>query len=686
MRMSKPLFRVVLCVCAALILVVAVHAQETVEDAFPQIETIPCPMSLPPGDVDGETFTCGIVRVPENWDEPGTRMLSIQFAIAHSPSLSTFTDPVIYLDGGPGGSSLEAIEGLSHYFEKLRETRDVIFFDQRGTQYSAPLDCPLQVYLGMTPEEAARALSAQTEATPEPEAADDTSSVISLSSNPDEVVDLARGTGFFDYFTRCGDYFRALGTDLSQYDTPNNARDTIALMNALGYDTYNLYGISYGSRLAQAVMQYYADHPDDSELPAIRSVVIDGILPQSYNQVTDSGDIRALVGLRVFADCQADPDCGAAFPNIRQRAIDLLVQLEESSITTSSGDEVTLDQVTQVMTTLDDKPQYVAYLPLMVDQLEQGDNTVLAGLLDGTLPPEPEEIINPGNPLEAITEQVDALAQETARLAGELYDVARLSERLSVALETDIPLPDLFLNEAERLRRNTPSFLVPLGLPLIQQAAFADPSRETIDTFISLYDDAYAKAILTSILNLMDDEDIAQTALLLTTGLVQERLSQPIQTYMNAAFICNDVYGNLDLQATWERLRGEEATQLINASQSELGFAVSYTLRCGNLGITPDARPLSDPVVSGIRTLVVNGSVDATTPKEWGDVVFASLSNAITTTIPLAGHGASAKSQCGQHIVRAFFTYPDGELDTSCTESLQPQWVLELSSSAEGEE
>ena len=126
---------------------------------------------------------------------------------------------------------------------------------------------------------------------------------------------------------RCGEYFRANNVDLSKYDSVANARDAIGLLQALGYPSYNIYGISYGTRLAAVVMRLYEESPDAAALPPIRSVVIDGVMPTTLNQAGENPFSEEYVALRVFADCEADAACGAAFPNIRQRAIDLLDQL-----------------------------------------------------------------------------------------------------------------------------------------------------------------------------------------------------------------------------------------------------------------------------------------------------------------------------------------------------------------------
>ena len=55
-------------------------------------------------------------------------------------------------------------------------------------------------------------------------------------------------------------------------ESDTDATDAVALMNALGYPIYNVYGISYGTRLALVMMR---DHPD----AGMRSVVLDSSFP-----------------------------------------------------------------------------------------------------------------------------------------------------------------------------------------------------------------------------------------------------------------------------------------------------------------------------------------------------------------------------------------------------------------------
>ncbi|MGF1536967.1 MAG: hypothetical protein ACFB4J_10870 [Elainellaceae cyanobacterium] len=75
-------------------------------DRYPTLE-IPCPDAVPPGEIEGETITCGILTVPEDYDDPDGRQIELTYAILHSLSLAPAPDPIMDLRGGPGGSVME---------------------------------------------------------------------------------------------------------------------------------------------------------------------------------------------------------------------------------------------------------------------------------------------------------------------------------------------------------------------------------------------------------------------------------------------------------------------------------------------------------------------------------------------------------------------------------------------------
>ncbi len=70
------------------------------------------------------------------------------------------------------------------------------------------------------------------------------------------------------------------GTDLAAYNSLENAADIEALRTALGYDQINLYGVSYGTLLALHALRLYPG--------ALRSVILDGVVPPQINFLTEA--------------------------------------------------------------------------------------------------------------------------------------------------------------------------------------------------------------------------------------------------------------------------------------------------------------------------------------------------------------------------------------------------------------
>jgi len=111
----------------------------------PRFEGAPCPFELPTGQVEGETVECGYLVVPENRLDPETRDILLSVAIFRHPDGTANPDPIIFLEGDPGASSLEMIRfSFDIIYPPLFATgRDIIIFDQRGVGTSDPaLDCP----------------------------------------------------------------------------------------------------------------------------------------------------------------------------------------------------------------------------------------------------------------------------------------------------------------------------------------------------------------------------------------------------------------------------------------------------------------------------------------------------------------------------------------------------------------
>lgn len=172
-------------------------------------ERADCPFD---SDADVE---CGYLTVPENRTKADSPLIQLAVAILYAPDGSTEL-PIVFLEGGPGGSSLAEFSAEEWDFPFTRN-RDLIFIDQRGTGYSIPtLDCP------------------------------------ELS---DETYDLSQENPEMD----CRERLVAEGVDLTAYNTTENAADIAALRSALDIEAWDLLGVSYGTRLALDVMRF---HPE----------------------------------------------------------------------------------------------------------------------------------------------------------------------------------------------------------------------------------------------------------------------------------------------------------------------------------------------------------------------------------------------------------------------------------------
>ncbi len=300
---------------------------------------------------------CGWLVVPENRAEPDGAEVRIQVAIFESTDPDAPDDPIVYLDGGPGGETLDTLRfSLESTWAPFIENRDVIFFDQRGVGTSTPsLECP--------------------------ESRDLTFEVLDDDIDGEEYA--ARELVATE---ECRDRLLADDIDLTAYHSATNAADVADLRVALGIDEWNLLGISYGTRLAQTVMR---DVPE-----GVRSVILDSTYsPQEdLTTATPANLVRALEQL--WEGCATDPDCSAAYPDLEDRFWALRDQLDTEPLFTDVTDVFTNEEHRAIVNgdtligaffqglySVDTIP----VLPKVVADLEQGDTESITTLLTNNL-------------------------------------------------------------------------------------------------------------------------------------------------------------------------------------------------------------------------------------------------------------------------------------------------------------
>ena len=240
----------------------------------------------------GVIMQCGNLVVPENRSDLHSSMIELHVIVIGTTSSNPAPDPVLYLAGGPGSSIVETTPFQLPLFEHFLAERDVIVFDQRGVGTSQPvLDCP------------------------------EDSQVVFETLNQHLTED-ERKRLHVEAMRACRDRLVEEGIDLTGYNTAENAADVRDLRNALGISEWNIYGVSYGTRLAMATMR---DHPE-----GIRSVILDSAFPLDvdfYSSIVPNAD-RAFE--KLFDECAANPTCNRAYPGLESKLYEVANLLDEN--------------------------------------------------------------------------------------------------------------------------------------------------------------------------------------------------------------------------------------------------------------------------------------------------------------------------------------------------------------------
>ena len=85
---------------------------------------------------------CGRYEVYEDRSARTGRRIGLNLVVVPALGPSRAPDPVFWLEGGPGGSAVQSAGVASgRYLRGLRQDRDLVFVDQRGTGKSNPLNC-----------------------------------------------------------------------------------------------------------------------------------------------------------------------------------------------------------------------------------------------------------------------------------------------------------------------------------------------------------------------------------------------------------------------------------------------------------------------------------------------------------------------------------------------------------------
>jgi pimeloyl-ACP methyl ester carboxylesterase len=603
------------------------------------------PEAVPATEVEGSSVVCGRVNVPEDHGNPDGTRIDLAFAVLRARTQSPVPDPVIYLHGGPGGGAVKDLAGIVHpLFDGYRSRRDVVTFDQRAAGISSDM-------------------------------------VTCFSTLGGDIYELLAPGAFTDdkaneFFKSCAEELRSGGNTLANYNTYQNALDVQALMLALGYAEYNIYGVSYGTTLGLEVMR--------SAPEGVQSVVLDSVSPPQA-KVYDENAKPIHEGIQAVLDqCAADAACAKAYPDLEAVLFRVAEQLQKAPIPAARGKPevtiMTLIELFERRNTYGDLPRATAMIPQILTEWDRGETITWDMLASGATRQAP-------GTADRLKPHADKLTPEQTMLATLLYDMAMAEARedqsqsatvraLALSLlakgsgATD--LTDRFGDLMQASITATKSKDAILGF-LHEMAALVSvpPSKDRLRRIIATYVPPADQPDILAVLDLMTDAEVA--------AFFADVSGQVRGTYAPLVLALDTFIVACQESVPFNSREGFEAFNagmkfkflgLDTDAQSQM-FDI-----CANIPPAPVREGYHTPVTSDIPALVLYGLNDAQTSSADAKDTAANLGNARVLGFPEAGHGALIFSQCAKDIGLAFIERPEAEPATGCIESLKPEWVL----------
>ncbi|WOT05204.1 alpha/beta hydrolase [Shewanella youngdeokensis] len=292
--------------------------------------------------VDGlsERMNCGYINVPENHNQADGKQIQVHYVVMPAVKNSGKNEAVLAIAGGPGQSAIENAQGFDQMLAKVRQNHDVILIDQRGTGLSNPLQCI------------------------------DDGLAHPLTINEAD-LDTREET------QKC---LAELDADVTQYDSLSALRDFEAIRLHLGYKKLHLYGVSYGTRMAQLYMRHYPD--------SLATVTLDGVVPMQQS-VLAIGDAIARAFDLLVQDCSNNALCQQQFPKLGADLNKVDAELALAPNISVIADPITGDATQLTMTRSKFKgalrmalysPSIRALLPHAIHQAAKGNFQPIVGL------------------------------------------------------------------------------------------------------------------------------------------------------------------------------------------------------------------------------------------------------------------------------------------------------------------
>lgn len=299
------------------------------------------------------TVECGTLTVPENRDNPETRPIQLRVAVVKSDNPAPKPDPVVYLAGGPGGSGFVEVLFSVDIFKEILNTRDLVVLDQRGTGSSKPaLACPeyFDAYFEFLGKQ------------------------LPYSQFQEALIPSLQV---------CQERLSKEGIDLSAYNNLENATDVDDLRLALGYDKWNLLGVSYGTRLALTVLREFPE--------GVRSAILDSTIPPEIEPFSGWVFSQERAFKTMFEHCSANDACRQAYPGLEHSFFSLVDKVDTQPLTLDAANPYTRkeyqvrvdgDMLINIIFLMFYDQAAIPHLPKLIQDTSTGDTQELSRYLE----------------------------------------------------------------------------------------------------------------------------------------------------------------------------------------------------------------------------------------------------------------------------------------------------------------
>ena len=211
---------------------------------------------------------CGSLSVPLDREHPDAGNIDLNIAVVPALNRRSEAAPLFILAGGPGQGAVQTYVAVAGAFARINRNHAIVLLDQRGTGKSNLLSCDY-------PED--------------------------WQQPADPLPAIHQAT------TEC---LAKLGPRVRFYTTSIAVQDLDAVRAAMGFSQIDLYGGSYGTRVAEQYMRRFPERA--------HAVILDGVLyPEEVLGPEIPRDADHALNL-IVARCQHNAECNAAYPELAQ--------------------------------------------------------------------------------------------------------------------------------------------------------------------------------------------------------------------------------------------------------------------------------------------------------------------------------------------------------------------------------